>query len=192
MNKAAFLDKDGTINEDVGYLDDPNKLVLLPRAAEAIKRLNEHGFKVIIISNQSGIAKGILTEDILQTIDKKLQKELLKLGAYVDAIYYCPHHPEHGLYPYKKVCQCRKPHPGLVKRAEKEHNIDLKSSYFVGDKLSDIETGKAVGIKTILVLTGKGKETKQEQGFSENKPDYEAPDLFHAVNWIIEDRKNAE
>jgi len=189
MNKAVFLDKDGTINKDLGYINDPEKLELLPRSAEAVKKLNEAHFKVIVISNQAGIARGLVTENILQNIDKKLQKELLKGGAYINAIYYCPHHPEHGLYPYKKACECRKPHTGLVEQAVSDHSIDLKQSYFVGDKLSDVQTGKAVKVKTVHVLTGKGKKQREEKDYERNKPDFEAEDLLDAVNWILKDEK---
>ena len=185
MNKAVFLDRDGTINEDIGYLNHPSQLKLLPKSAEAIKLLNEAGFKIITISNQSGVARGILTEDMLQTIDKKLQKEVLKGGGYIDGMYYCPHHPEHGVYPYKLECECRKPHNGLIKKASKEYGIDTKISYMVGDKLSDIETGKKSGTKTILVLTGKGKKASESKEIKELEPDHIAKNLYDAVKWIL-------
>lgn len=189
MNKAAFLDKDGTINEDVGYLNHPHQVRLLPGSAEAIKMLNDAGFKVIVISNQSGVARGILSEDMMQSIDKTLQKEVLKGGGYIDGIYYCPHHPEHGIYPYKLECDCRKPHNGLIKKASKKHDIDLKRSFMIGDRLSDIETGRQSGIKTILVLTGEGKKAKESKEMSALSPDHVAKDLYSAVKWILE-RKN--
>ncbi len=185
MNKAVFVDKDGTIVVDVGYLSDPEKLKLLPYTSSAIKMFNEANFKVFVISNQSGIARGYLSEDILQTIDKKLQKELLKNGAYVDGIYYCPHHPEEGIYPYRGECECRKPQPGLINKAAFEHGLDLCASYVIGDKGSDIETGKRAGTKTILVLTGKGKETLNGGELKGMKPDHISENLHDAAKWII-------
>jgi len=185
MNKAVFLDKDGTIIEDVGYLSSPNDLKLIPGSAEAIGLLNKSGYKVIVVSNQAGIAKGYLTEDVLQSIDKRLQKELLKRGAFLDAILYCPHHPEHGVYPYKMVCECRKPGPGLIKDAEKFYNIDSSSSYMIGDKLTDIKAGENAKIQPILVLTGMGKESSEDENFRAFNPVFIAKDLLHAVKHII-------
>lgn len=189
MNKAVFLDKDGTINFDVGYLNDPSHLKLIPGSSEAIKMLNKAGFKVVVISNQSGVARGILSEDILQSVDKKLQKELLKEGAFVDAIYYCPHHPEHGVYPYRKACECRKPHNGLVKKAVKNLDIETSRSFFVGDKVSDIETGVNSGTKTVLVLTGKGRESLDREELKKIKPTHIAENLLDAAKWILSNEK---
>jgi len=185
MNKAVFLDKDGTINEDLGYLTHPCQIKLLPGSADAIKLLNNAGFKVFVVSNQAGIARGIVTEDILQALDKRLQKEILKNGAFVDRMYYCPHHPEYGVYPYRAMCDCRKPNNGLLKKAAKEHNVDLGASYMIGDKISDIECGKASGAKTILVLTGKGRESNQSEEIRRMAPDFIAKDLFAAVKWLL-------
>jgi len=189
MNKAVFLDKDGTINEDIGYINHPDQIKLLPRSADAIKLFNEAGYKVIIISNQSGIARGMLSEDMLQSIDKKLQKEVLKGGGYIDGIYYCPHHPEHGVYPYKLQCECRKPHNGLIKKASKKHDIDLNDSVMIGDKLSDIEAGKKSGTKTVLVLTGSGKKANESKELEKMKPDYIAENLYNAAKWVLEGKK---
>ena len=145
MNKAVFLDRDGTIIEDVGYLNTPDAIKFLPGSLEAIKQLKEAGYKVVVITNQAGVARGLVTEDMLQTIDKTLQKFILSGGAYLDGLYYCPHHPEHGLYPYKQDCQCRKPKPGLFKKAEKDLNIDLARSWMIGDKATDVEAGQRAG-----------------------------------------------
>ena len=180
MNKAVFLDKDGTINEDPGYLSHYRDLKLLPHAAPAIKLLNEAGFKVIVISNQSAVARGIIGEDMLQSINKALQKQLLSNGAYVDDIYYCPHHPSHGVYPYRNECECRKPHTGLITKAAKKHEIDLSKSFMVGDHSTDIEAGQKAGTKTILVLTGRGREADLKV-----KPDHAANNLLEAVKWIL-------
>lgn len=187
MNKAVFLDKDGTIIEDVGYMQTPEQIRFIPGSIEAIKMLNEAGYKVVIISNQAGVARGLVTEDMLQTIDKVLHKRILNGGAHVDGIYYCPHHPEYGVYPYKQVCECRKPHPGLIKRAQRDLEINLSQSYMIGDKATDIEAGKRAGTKTIFVLTGQGKEQKEKL---KEKPDYITNNLLQATTWILSQQKN--
>jgi D-glycero-D-manno-heptose 1,7-bisphosphate phosphatase len=182
MHKAVFLDRDGTIVEDVGYLSTPDQIKFIPGAIEAIKKLNEAGYKVVVISNQAGVARGLITEDMLQTIDKTLHRFILNGGAHLDGVYYCPHHPEYGVYPYHQACECRKPHPGLIKRAQRDLNLDLSASYMIGDKATDIEAGKRAGTKTILVLSGRGKEEKEKL---KEKPNYVAEDLLSAVKWIL-------
>ncbi|OGB87488.1 hypothetical protein A3H38_02985 [candidate division WOR-1 bacterium RIFCSPLOWO2_02_FULL_46_20] len=185
MHKAVFLDRDGTIVEDVGYLNSPQQLQFIPGSIEAIKKLNEAGYKVVVITNQAGVAKGLISEDMLQTIDKTLQKFILSGGAYLDGLYYCPHHPEHGLYPYKQDCQCRKPKPGLFKKAEKDLNIDLARSWMIGDKATDVEAGQRAGTKTVFVMTGKGKKEKDRL---RKKPDYIAENLKQAVAWLFNNK----
>lgn len=144
MNKAVFFDRDGTIAKDVHYCRRPEDFVLLADAAKVIKVLNDHGFKVIIITNQSGIAHGYFSEETLDEIHKKMREDLGREGARVDGIYYCPHHPDDN-------CECRKPKPLLVLRATRDFNLDLKNSFVVGDLQKDVELGKAVGCRTILV-----------------------------------------
>ena len=183
MDKAVFLDKDGTISHDKGYIDHPSKVELFPNSAKAIQLLNNSGLKVCIVSNQAGIARGYFGEDMLQSIDKTLQRKLLANHAYYDAVYYCPHHPDHGHYPYKKDCDCRKPNPGMLLKASDEYGLDLKESYMVGDKDSDLEAGRRAGCKTILVLTGYGEDTKKN--LNGHQPDFVAKDLLEAVNWIL-------
>ncbi len=180
MNKAVFLDKDGTINEDLGYISHYRDLKLLPHSAAAIKLLNDAGYKVIVISNQSGVARGMFGEDMLQAINKTLQKHLLSKGAFVDDIYYCPHHSEHGEYPYRRECDCRKPGIGLFKKAAKRHDIDLAKSFMIGDHARDIEAGHKAGTKSILVLTG--HEIEKD---CKDKPEHVAKDLLEAVKWIL-------
>lgn len=182
MNKAVFLDRDGTIIEDVGYMNSPEQIQFIPGSIEAIKKLKEAGYKVVVITNQAGIARGLITEDMLQTIDKVLHKWILNGGTHLDGIYYCPHHPEHGVYPYKQVCECRKPHPGLIRKAQKDLNIDLSQSFMIGDKATDVEAGKRAGTKTIFVMTGRGKNEKEK---IVEKPDHIAENLNQAVNWIL-------
>jgi D,D-heptose 1,7-bisphosphate phosphatase len=182
VNKAVFLDRDGTIIKDVGYLSSPDQIQFIPGSIEAIKKLKEAGYKVVVVTNQAGIARGLITEDMLQTVDKVLHKWILNGGTHLDGIYYCPHHPEHGVYPYKQACECRKPHPGLIKKAEKDLNIDLSRSFMVGDKASDVEAGKRAGTRTIFVLSGRGEDEKDK---IIKKPDHVAKDLYQAVNWIL-------
>jgi histidinol-phosphate phosphatase family protein len=138
MNRAVFIDRDGTIARDVPYCSRPEDFELLPGAAEGIRTLNQHGFKVIVVTNQSGIARGYFTEEMLTQIHQKMLRELAKHGAHIDAIYYCPHHPDDG-------CDCRKPRPKLVLQAAEELNIDLSQSYIIGDSEMDIELAKQAG-----------------------------------------------
>jgi histidinol-phosphate phosphatase family protein len=176
-NRAVFLDRDGTINEEVNYLNKEDQVKILPGSAKAIKILNEHGYKVIIITNQSGVARGYLSIQKLEEINKHLKSELLKEGAIIDAIYYCPHHPDEG-------CDCRKPNTKLLERAAEDLDIDFTSSYIVGDKLNDLKTGKKVGCGTVLVLTGYGKTEFKELEKLDFKPNHIAENLYHAVLWI--------
>jgi len=185
VNKAVFLDRDGTIVEDVGYMNNPRQIQFIPGSIDAIKKLNEAGYKVVVITNQAGIARGLITEDMLQTIDKTLHKWILNGGAHLDGIYYCPHHPEHGVHPYKQDCECRKPHPGLIKRAHRDLDIDLSQSFMVGDKATDIQAGRRAGTKTILVESGRGEGEKPRL---KEKPDYIAKNLLQAVDWLLENR----
>ncbi len=178
--KAAFLDRDGTIAKDVHYCRRLEDFELLPLAAEGIRLLNQRGFKVIVVTNQSGIARGYFSEETLAKIHQKMKVELARQGAFVDAIYHCPHHPDEG-------CECRKPNPKLVRRAVNDHHIDLERSFVVGDLQMDIELGKAVSCKTILVL----QEQQEEQLNSQSKPpDYIAADLHQAAEWIVRQDKN--
>jgi len=145
-NRAVFIDRDGTMAKDVSYCSCPEDFELLPNTGKAIRLLNEHGFKVIVITNQSGIARGYFTEEMLAKVHEKMKDELAKEGAWVDAIYHCPHHPDDN-------CQCRKPKPKLTLQAAKDHDIELKDALVVGDLQMDIDLGKAIGCRTILVRT---------------------------------------
>lgn len=182
MNRAVFIDRDDTINKDVPYCKHPDEFELLPKVAEGIKLLNEHGFKIIVVTNQSGIARGYFSEEMLQKIHEKMINELEQKGAFIDAIYYCPHHPDDN-------CDCRKPKPGLILRAANEHNIDLKRSFMVGDKLEDVEAGKRAGCMTVLVRN-KSRREKEDLDLEEGdiKPDFSCPDLYQAAKWITNQR----
>ncbi len=141
---AAFLDRDGLICEDVHYMPSPEKFKLLPGVAEGIKLLNEKGVMVIVATNQSGVARGYFTEEALQKIHERMVEVLGKEGARLDAIYYCPHHPDDN-------CECRKPKPGMLKRAAVEHDLDLSKCFFIGDRQLDADAGRQAGCKSIVV-----------------------------------------
>ncbi|MFH1073469.1 MAG: HAD family hydrolase [Candidatus Firestonebacteria bacterium] len=179
MNKTGvFLDRDGTLNVEKEYLSDPSGLELIPGAAKAVKELNKLNLPVIVVTNQSGIGRGKFTLKILMDIQNKLV-EMLKTGAgaRIDAFYYCPHLPE-------DACNCRKPKLGMVEKAASEIGVDPGQSYFIGDKLADIELGKNAGGKTILVLTGYGKDEKAKM---KKAPDHIADNISAAVEWIKKD-----
>jgi D-glycero-D-manno-heptose 1,7-bisphosphate phosphatase len=186
--KAVFLDRDGTINEEVGYLDHIEKFKLLPRAGEAIRLLNRNNFKAIVITNQSGVARGYFSESLVLRVHQKMKELLKNEGAYLDGIYYCPHLPNGGESPNSQSCNCRKPKTGLIDVVLKELNIDFPKSYSIGDRGSDIEFGRQIGAKTIIVLTGYGKEELEHiEGKWKSKPDYVAQDLYEAVQWILKE-----
>ena len=192
-NIAVFLDRDGTINEEVGYLDSLDKLKIIPGAYEAIRLINESGMKAVVISNQAGVARGFFTEDFVKITHEHLQAALRQKGAYIDNFYYCPHHPTDGIDPYRKDCNCRKPAPGMLLQAAHDLDIDLTRSYLVGDRFRDMEAANKVGVKGVLVKTGYGQELLQDDGpdkaAPENKPDFIAADILEAVRWILKDRK---
>jgi D,D-heptose 1,7-bisphosphate phosphatase len=189
---AVFLDRDGTINEEVGYLDSLDKLKIIPAAYEAIRLINKSCMKAIVVTNQSGVARGFFTEKFVRQTHEIIQTSLLKKKASIDKFYYCPHHPTEGTGIYLQVCNCRKPFPGMLLQAANDFDIELGSSYMVGDTYRDMETAKKVGIKGILVKTGYGREVLQDVdpdvATAENKPDFVAEDILEAVKWIMKDR----
>jgi D-glycero-D-manno-heptose 1,7-bisphosphate phosphatase len=154
--KAVFLDRDGVINKEVSYLSNPKNFVFIEGSIEALKILKQKGFFLIVVTNQAGIARGYFTEETLKTIHNKMIKILKQHGIELDDIYYCPHHPD-----FTGPCDCRKPNPGMIIEAKLKHNINLADSYLVGDTLNDIQTGKAANCKTVLVLTGYGKDEQK-------------------------------
>jgi len=183
-NRAVFLDRDGTINEEVGYLSRLEELKIYDNAAEAIRLLRQKGFLAIVITNQSGVARGFFSEDFILTVHNKMNEYMKERGAWLDALYYCPHHPRYGNEHYRKECSCRKPHPGLLIRAAEDFDIDLKRSYVVGDMPRDMDTARRVGAKGVMVKTGYGRNV-----VATSKPDYIAEDLLDAANWIIRDQE---
>ena len=177
--KAVFLDRDGTINhEEPNYLLDLKKLKIFEESFEAIQLLNHHGFKTIVVTNQSCVGRGFLEEQELQKINALLKQKLAERKAVLDSIYYCPHHPN-------DQCTCRKPKIGMFEQAVKDHAINLKKSFIIGDREFDIHAGKRAGCKTILVLTGAGKQTQEFLQENSEEPDFVAPHILDAVQWII-------
>lgn len=155
MGKAVFMDRDGTINKEVNYLYNQNDFVFIAGAVEAIKIFHELGYHVFVITNQAGVAKGYYTEADVKILHQYIDESLAVEDTYVDAYYYCPHHPEGKVEGYKGECNCRKPHIGMIEQALKDFDIDLSESIIVGDKEIDMQTGKNVGIgKSILVRSG--------------------------------------
>ena len=184
--QAVFLDRDGTIIEEVGYIRRIEDLKVLPEAGPAIARLNAAGLKSIVITNQSGVARGYYPESFVDEVHENMQVELARDGAHLDGIYFCPHHPEGVVEPYRGACACRKPGIGLLERAALEHNLDLPSCFLVGDKYIDVETGFRAGARSVLVLTGYGNEQySNERKTWARQPDYIAEDLSRAVDWIL-------
>lgn len=175
MEKAVFIDRDGVINQDLGkYVTKPEEFIFLNRSIEALKKLHESDYKVIIITNQGGVGKGLYSEKDVEDIHKKMCVILEKEGIKLDGIYYCPHHP-------KESCGCRKPRLGMVNKAIEEHKIDPKKSFFIGDKTSDVKAGKDAGCKTFLVKTGYAGHDK----LYDIEPDFVVSDILEAANRIL-------
>lgn len=180
MNKvrkpAVFLDRDGVLTEECGYIASVESLHIFPYAEACVKQIHEKGYYAVVITNQSGVARGLISEE-----------ELLRMNSYllrqtgVDAVYYCPHHPEGQIEKYRKICQCRKPGIGMFQEACRELDIDMENSYMVGDRAGDIMAGQNAGVKTILVESGYGTERLEEKVM----PDYVCRDLREAVGLLI-------
>ncbi len=159
-HKAVFLDKDGTLVEDVPYNVDPDRMLLTQGAIEGLQLLHGAGYRLIIVSNQAGVARGYFPEDALQRVEQHLRSLLADKGIPLAGFYYCPHHPNGRVEPYAILCDCRKPQPGLLYKAALNHNVSLPRSWFIGDILNDVEAGRAAGCRTILI--DNGNETEWE------------------------------
>jgi D-glycero-D-manno-heptose 1,7-bisphosphate phosphatase len=185
MNRAVFLDRDGTINVEVGYLRELDKLQLI--SGLAIKRLNEAGLKVVLVTNQSGVARGYFTESFVQETHDRLEQMLQEEDAHLDGIYYCPHHPTEGASHFTMACECRKPGTGLIDRAARDLDIAVKDSYVVGDKWSDVELGQRAQARTVLVMSGFTPDGPGNTRPPRVKdPDFTAHSLVEAADWIIQ------
>jgi D-glycero-D-manno-heptose 1,7-bisphosphate phosphatase len=176
---AVFLDRDGTIAEEVGYLNHASRFHMFPFVAAAIQRLNESGLPVIVVTNQSGVGRGYFPESLVQTVNELMIQQLAKAGAKIDAIYYCPHLSTES-------CSCRKPKTGMLQRAAQEHGIDLRRSFVVGDRYGDIELAQNARARSILVRTGYGEgELAWHAAKWPVQPDFVAQDLTQAADWIL-------
>lgn len=188
---AVFIDRDGTISEEVGYVNHPSRYKVFPFAAEALRRINDAGWLAILVTNQAGVARGYFSEDLIHVIHDLLQAELARGRARLDGIYYCPHHPTVGDAPYRQACDCRKPRPGLITRAAAEHNIDLTRSWMIGDRYSDIELARNANLRAAFVLTGYGRGewefSRHTWAAGGGEPDMIAGNLLWAIEGILAD-----
>jgi D-glycero-D-manno-heptose 1,7-bisphosphate phosphatase len=179
------MDRDGTISEEVGYVNHPSRFSLFAYSAPAIKKLNDTGWLAIVVTNQAGVARGYFSEDLIAKVHEKMRLDLGKQNARLDAVFYCAHHPSVGQPPYRLDCDCRKPKPGLIRRAANEMNIDLAQSWMVGDRYSDIELAYNAGLRSAFVMSGYGRgEWEHQRKDWKHAPDIVAEDLFEAVNAI--------
>ncbi len=184
---AAFLDRDGTVIEEVGYLADPETIQFIPGSIEALHALRRAGFRLVLLTNQSGVARGLLTEDDVRRVNERLETLLRRAGIALDAVYYCPHHPDVGPPEYRQMCACRKPGPGMAEQAREALGLDLSRSVIFGDHVSDAGVARHFpGMRSVLVLTGHGagQLAKIESGEAP-RPDHVASDLRRAVDWLL-------
>lgn len=181
-NKTVFLDRDGTINIEKNYLFKTEDFEFIQGSDRAIKLLNDHGYKVIVITNQAGVARGFYSEKEVDKLHKYINRKLEAIGAHIDGFYYCPHHPVAGIGFYKRICSCRKPNTGLFEKAKEDFDVDVANSYMIGDNIADIQGGNNFGVKTILVSTGYGSKLHQEGGV---RYDYYTANLLSAVEYIL-------
>jgi len=180
LRRAVFLDRDGTISEEMGYVNHIDRFQIFPFAAEAIRHLNQAEIPVIVVTNQSGVARNIFPESLVHEVHKKMVSQLAAGGAWIDAIYFCPHKSE-------DACECRKPNPGLILLAAREHALDLSASWVVGDRYADLEMGHAAGARGILVMSGYGRgEYELHRGTWPRQPDALAENLSDAVRHIFQ------
>jgi len=185
--RAVFIDRDGTLSEEVGYINHPSRFLLFPYAAGAVKLLNDHEWLAVIITNQAGVARGYFDEAMIQTVHDNLKRDLQSAGARIDGIYYCAHHPSVGEPPYRQDCDCRKPKPGLIRRAATDLNIDVQQSWMIGDRYSDIELARNAGVRAALVLSGYGRgEWENQRSSWQHQPDLIAENLFEAIASLTE------
>lgn len=188
---AVFIDRDGTLIEDRHHLASVEQIRVFSNSFEAVRRVNASGRLAVVITNQSVIARGLLTEPELSEIHSVMVELFAQEDAVLDAIYYCPHHPKEGSGSFTRKCDCRKPNPGMLIRASDDLGIDLGRSVLIGDTLSDIEAGNRGGARTVLVMTGYGSEcaarisSNPDSVSTEQIPDYVAPDVLEAVEWSL-------
>ncbi|MDA2927796.1 HAD-IIIA family hydrolase [Acidobacteria bacterium AH-259-G07] len=194
--RAIFLDRDGTLIEEIPHLHRVQDVRVYPKAFEVLRRINRSDSLAVVITNQSAIARGLLTEEDLQEIHRTITGLFRENSAWIDSFYYCPHHPQAGSGPYSRTCRCRKPEPGLLLRAARDLEIELAASHIIGDRLHDVEAGHRAGCKSILVKTGYGREEllllneksspTADSPHPLRHPDYVAENILDGVKWILE------
>ena len=184
--RAVFIDRDGTLNEDVGYPGRPDQVRIFEAAYEAVRRLNRAGFVVVVVTNQSGVGRGYFGEEDVRGVHRAVAEAMAARGARIDAFYYCPHFSGSKDPAYALDCDCRKPRPGMGRRAAADLDLDLAASYMVGDKVEDIEFGAALGATPVLVLTGYGEESRRRLAEVGPAPAFVAADIGAAADWILE------
>lgn len=181
---AVFIDRDGTISEEVGYVNHPSRFRLFPYSSEAIRILNDSGWLAILVTNQAGVARGYFSEDVIVKVHDQLKRDLKE--AQLDAIYYCAHHPSVGTPPYRSDCDCRKPKTGLIDQADYEFEIDRRLSWMVGDRYSDVELARNAGLSCAFVLSGYGRgEWEYQRHTWKYQPDVVCENLLEAVKRIV-------
>ena len=187
MKPAVFLDRDGTISEEVGYVNHPSRFRLFPYSSEAIRILNNNDWLAILVTNQAGVARGYFSEDLIIKVHEELKQNLE--GAHLDGIYYCAHHPATGEPPYRVDCDCRKPKPGLINQAARDFEIDRAASWMVGDRYGDVELAYNAGLNSAFVLSGYGRGEWEYQRHSwQHQPDLVCENLLEAVKMIVASR----
>lgn len=182
MRRAVFLDRDGTLLEEGNYVDRLDRLVFFPYSIDSVRALNHAGLAVVVVTNQSGVARGMYSEEFVRESHQYIDQKLEAVGARIEGYYYCPHHPEGSVKALRRDCECRKPKPGQLQQAAAELNLDLAKSFIVGDRWKDIEAGEAVGARGILVRTGYGRDAESA------RPPRGAEvvdNLIQAVTWIL-------
>ena len=184
LRPAVFLDRDGTLNIDAGYLDRKERLVLFPWSLDSVRLLRRAGYAVVVVTNQSGVGRGMIEESFVEEVHQIIQSRLVDIGEKLDGHYYCPHEPSASVEAFRVDCDCRKPKPGLVTRAARDLGLDVERSIVVGDKWSDIGLAKQTGARGVLVRTGYGRsqEKNRQEGLS---ADAVVDTLMDAVNWIL-------
>ncbi|MEE8200131.1 MAG: HAD family hydrolase [Candidatus Acidoferrales bacterium] len=185
-----FLDRDGTVADEVGYVNHLSRFRLYPWSAAAIKKLNDAGLAAVVVTNQAGVARGYFPEELIQQVNQRMVAELAAGGAKLDGVYYCPHHPDVGQPPYRQRCHCRKPQPGMIERAVQELNLSLPGSVLIADRYMEVEMAHRLGLRAVLVLSGYGRgEYEYQRAKWPRPPDWIAENLLEAVNKILPEIK---
>jgi D-glycero-D-manno-heptose 1,7-bisphosphate phosphatase len=184
VKRAVFLDRDGTVIEEVGYLNRLDRVTFFPWSVDAIRVLNDAGLLVVVVTNQAGVARGYFDEALVRETHALIDRRLAAGRARVDAYYYCPHHPDGVVESLRQACECRKPRPGMIRQAARDLDIDIPGSFVVGDRWLDVEMGRAAGTTAVLVRTGYGQNEERRPG-DQVAADYVADNLMDAASWIL-------